>query len=131
MGHKPPGRVWYRAWVMNLREQGEQHPLHLAAPGWGEVAGRTPDREKSMPVCWNLQIGPAHYFSAFWCVHACVSGERQAQEEEKIVRMLQWHFRTRCTHTWGCTGDWFVPEPLGVCVCVCVCRRDLLEEGLV
>lgn len=36
--------------------------------------GGTPDREKRIPVCWNLQIGPAH-FSAFGCLCMCVRWE--------------------------------------------------------
>lgn len=60
----------YHAWVMNLREQVEEHLLHLAGERWQWQVG------KSSPVCWLLQIGPAH-FSAFGCL--CLSGGRQAQ----------------------------------------------------
>lgn len=66
----------YHAWVMNLREQVEEHLLHLAGERWQWQAEHLTEGRARPPVCWHLQIGPAH-FSAFGCL--CLSGGRQAQ----------------------------------------------------
>lgn len=47
------------------------HCTWLVRGGGEAPAGET-------TVCWNLQVGPAH-FSAFGCLCVCVSGGRQAQ----------------------------------------------------